>query len=108
MERQQLEAAGIEPVEVRQGPRTLSAPCKVLHALTKAGRIHNDGNPAMTWCIANAAVKEDENEHLRPVKTEPRKRIDGVVAAVTALSRLIVMPDRPRSPYAVRGVRVVG
>ena len=62
----------------------------------------------MTWCVANAAVKEDENENLRPVKTSPRKRIDGVVAAVTALSRLMVLPDRPASPYAYRGVRTVG
>lgn len=104
----QLEKAGFEAVEVRQGPRTLSAPCKVLHALTKAGRVHHDGNAAMTWCIANAAVKEDENENIRPVKTNPKKRIDGVVAAVTALSRLMVLPDRPASPYAYRGVRVIG
>jgi phage terminase large subunit-like protein len=104
----QLEKAGFEPVEVRQGPRTLSAPCKVLHALTKAGRVHHDGNQAMAWCVANAAVKEDENENLRPVKTSPKKRIDGVVAAVTALSRLMVLPDRPASPYAYRGVRTVG
>jgi phage terminase large subunit-like protein len=90
----QLEKAGFEPVEVRQGPRTLSAPCKVLHALTKARRVHHDGNHAMTWCVANAAVKEDENENIRPVKTNPKKRIDGVVAAVTALSRLMVLPER--------------
>ena len=62
----------------------------------------------MTRCVANAAVKEDENENIRPVKTNPKKRIDGVVAAVTALSRLMVLPDRPASPYAYRGVRVVG
>jgi phage terminase large subunit-like protein len=104
----QLEKAGFEPVEVRQGPRTLSAACKVLHALTKAGRVHQDGNRAMAWCVANAAVKEDENENIRPIKTSPKKRIDGVVAAVTALSRLMVLPDRPASPYTVRGVRTVG
>ena len=50
----------------------------------------------------------DEYENLRPVKTSARKRIDGVVAAVTTLSRLMVLPDRPASPYAVRRVRVVG
>ena len=104
----QLEKAGFEAVEVRQGSRTLSAPCKVLHALTKAGRVHHDGNKAMAWCVANAAVKEDENENIRPVKTNPKKRIDGVVAAVTALSRLMVLPDRPASPYGYRGVRTVG
>ncbi len=104
----QLEKAGFEPFEVRQGPRTLSAACKVLHALTRAGRVHHDGNRGMTWCVANAAVKEDENENIRPIKTSPKKRIDGVVAAVTALSRLLVLQDRAASPYAHRGVRTVG
>ena len=36
------------------------------------------------------------------------RRIDGVVAAVATLSRLMVLPDRSVSPYAYRGVRVVG
>ena len=80
----------------------------MLHALTKAGRVQHAENQPMTWCVANAAVKEDENENIRPVKTSTRKRIDGVVAAVTALSRLMVLPDRPALPYAYRGVRAVG
>lgn len=103
----QLEKAGFEMVEVRQGARTLSAPCKVLHALVKAGRVHHNGNAAMTWCVANTSVKEDENENIRPVKTRKKKRIDGVVGAVTALSQLLVLPDRPASPYKYRGVRSV-
>ena len=103
----QLEKAGFETVEVRQGARSLSTPCKVLHALTKAGRVHHDGNAAMTWCVANAAVKEDENENIRPVKTRTKKRIDGVVAAVIGLSQLLVLPERPASPYTYRGVRSV-
>ena len=104
----QLEKAGLQPVEVRQGPKTLSTACKVLHALTRARRVHHDGNRAMAWCVSNAAVKEDENENIRPMKANPKKRIDGVMAAVTALSRLMVLPDRPSSPYTTRGVRVVG
>jgi len=53
-------------------------------------------------------VKDDENENIRPIKANQRKRIDGVVAAVTALSRLMVMPGGSSSPYQNRGVRVVG
>jgi phage terminase large subunit-like protein len=104
----QLEKAGLQPVEARQGPKSLSTPCKVLHALTRARRVHHDGNKAMAWCVSNAAVKEDENENIRPVKPSPKKRIDGVVAAVTALSRVLLLPERSGSPYAARGIRVVG
>lgn len=60
----------------------------------------------MTWCVTSAAVNEDEN--IRPIKPSPTKRIDGVVAAVLAPSRLVVLPDRPTSPYAYLGVRAVG
>lgn len=55
---------------------------------------------------ANAAVMG--GEIVRPVKSNPNNRIDRVVVAVTALSWLMVLPDRPASPYAHRGVRVVG
>jgi hypothetical protein len=51
-------------------------------------------------------VKVDEN--LRPGKTSPKKRIDGVVAAVTALWLLMVLQTTTASPYAARGVRSVG
>jgi phage terminase large subunit-like protein len=104
----QLEKAGLQPVEVRQGPKSLSTACKVFHALTRARRVHHDHNKAMSWCVSNAAVKEDENENIRPIKANPKKRIDGVVAAVTALSRLMVLPERTVSPYLSRGVRTVG
>jgi phage terminase large subunit-like protein len=89
----QLEKAGLTVVEVRQGPQTLSTPCKVFHALTKARRVHHAPNEAMDWCVENVGVKEDENENIRPVKLHPKKRIDGVVAAVTALERLMRLPE---------------
>lgn len=98
----QLGKAGFRMVEVTQGPRTLSTPSKVLHALTRARRIHHARNDTMTWCVGNCGIKEDENENIRPVKRHRRKRIDGVAAMVTALQRLLTVPDRPSGPPRVR------
>jgi hypothetical protein len=49
--------------------------------------------------------------NIKPVKpggdARGTRRIDGVVAAVTALSRLMVAPEAKRSVYAERGVTVI-
>ncbi len=63
------------------------------------------------WMARPEAVPHTAG-NIEPVKpsvaAQGKQRIDGVVAAVTALSRLMVLPDRPASPYAYRGVRTVG
>jgi phage terminase large subunit-like protein len=107
-----LTAAGVQMVEVRQGYASLSGPSKLFEALVRSRRIRQDGNPVMRWCVANCEVASDPAGNIKPVKpggvAQGTRRIDGVVAAVTALSRLMVLPDRASSPYAYRGVRTVG
>jgi phage terminase large subunit-like protein len=53
----------------------------------------------MRWCVKNASVKEDPAGNIRPVKPSKTKRIDGVAATVTALSRLLVAPATRQSVY---------
>ncbi len=107
-----LMAAGVQMVEVRQGYASLSGPSKLFEALVRSGRVRQDGNPVMRWCVANCEVATDPAGNIKPVKpggaAQGTRRIDGVVAAVTALSRLVVLPDVPASPYTYRGVRSVG
>lgn len=47
--------------------------------------VRHDGNPVMTWCAANAVVKEDEAGNRKIVKRRATGRVDGVVAAVMAI-----------------------
>ena len=107
-----LVAAGVQMVEVRQGYASLSGPSKLFETLVRSGRLRHDANPVMRWCVANCEVASDPAGNIKPVKpgghAQGTRRIDGVVAAVMALSRLMVLPDRPASPYAYRGVRTVG
>jgi len=104
---QQLDKEGFTAVEVRQGMRSLSEPSKLLEVLILKKRLHQDGNEVMTWCVSNAGVVQDENGNIRPVKTNDRNRIDGVVAAVIALSRLMVLQEPKRSIYQTRGFSVL-
>ncbi|MCG3134589.1 MAG: hypothetical protein HMLKMBBP_01903 [Planctomycetes bacterium] len=107
-----LTAAGVQMVEVRQGYASLSGPSKLFEALVRSRRLRHDGNPVMRWCVANCEVATDPAGNIKPVKpggaAQGTRRIDGVVGAVTALSRLMVLGDAVRSPYAHRGVRTVG
>ena len=99
-----LQAAGFSIVEVLQNYRHLSEPSHVLEALVQGGRVTHDGNRVLRWNFENVAVRQDDAGRIRPVKPKRQaKRIDGVVATIMALSRVIVNPVRT-SVYDSRGV----
>ena len=90
-----LQDEGLTMVEMRQGARTLSEPMKHLHALVMDGRLHHDGNPALTWMVSNTMAKSDENDNIRPIKEREEMKIDGVVALIMALGRAMVTEEQP-------------
>ena len=68
----------------------------LLEALVKSKRLRHDGNPVMRWCVSNAEVATDPAGNIKPCKpgadARSTRRIDGVVALVTALARVMVLP----------------
>lgn len=88
---------GLNVVEVRQN-YNLSEACHAFEALIKAKRVIHGGNKVLRWCVENVAVKPDNAGRIQMVKPKKRtKRIDGVVATVIALSRLMLMPETKKS-----------
>jgi len=87
-------------VEVLQNYKHLSEACMVLEALIKAKRVIHGGHKVLRHHLENVAVKRDDAGRIRPVKPKKAtKHIDGIVALLIALSRLMVMPaphTRPR------------
>jgi phage terminase large subunit-like protein len=83
-------------LEIPQGFRALSAATKLVQALAIAGLMQHDGNPCMAWNIGNMAFEENAWRELRPVKMEPKKRIDGGVALIDAHAALLLTPQAPR------------
>lgn len=76
---------GIEPVKVAQNFTNFTAPMREFERLLKAGRIHHDGNPCLTWMFGNVVAKEtDDGKMMRPVKENRESKIDGAVAALLA------------------------
>jgi phage terminase large subunit-like protein len=93
-----LQTRGLKTVEVLQNYKHLSEACQVFEALVKAKRVCHGGHRLLRWCVENVAVKTDDAGRIRPVKPrKAAKRIDGVVATIIGLSRLMVMPERKKS-----------
>ncbi len=100
----------INMVEVLQNYKYMAEPCQVLEALLKTERVTHDNNKCMRWNVNCVSVKTDDAGRIRPVKPRSStKRIDGVVAMIMALGRLMVMPDvgAGRSVYEERGLLVI-
>lgn len=94
-----LSADGFQAVEVLQNYKHLSEACQVFEALVKAKRVIHGGHPLLRWNVENVAVKRDDAGRIRMVKPKKAaKRIDGVVATVMALSRLMAASPPPPAP----------
>jgi phage terminase large subunit-like protein len=89
----ELQAEGVNMVEIPQTTRNLSEPMKWMDALIISGRAHHNGDPVLAWMIANVTAKIDRNENVFPCKERPENKIDGVVAALMALGRAMAHQD---------------
>ena len=82
-------------VEIGQG-RKLSEYIKLFYALVRLRRIEHDGDPVFAWCVANAEPKHDRYENIWLEKPSGGKRIDLAIAAVMAVSQVILLPTPSR------------
>jgi phage terminase large subunit-like protein len=90
-----LDDEGLEAVIVRQNFTDMSDPMKELEAAIKGGRVHHDGNPILSWCIANVTGKfmGGSDDVVRPTKEHKDKKIDGAVGLINAIARAMHHED---------------
>ena len=81
-----LQSQGFKMVEVRQGFRTMSEPCRALEALILSGRLMHPQNVVLDWCISNCVLEIDSAGNCKPSKAKSTERIDACSALVTALA----------------------
>ena len=86
---------GLNPITITQNYTNLSDPMKELEAAIESGRFHHDGNPIMTWCIGNVVGKTvpGNDDVVRPIKEIPENKIDGAVALMMAIGRIMLSTD---------------
>lgn len=99
--------AGLDVVEVAQGPISFNAPMRRLADSVKACTLVHTGHPVLRWNVDCCSVTQDANENLKPIKPDRQrgsKRIDGVVAAIMAIDRAM----RQTGGYADLSCAVIG
>lgn len=84
---------GIDCVKFSQNLRNFNEPSKEFELLLKQGRLRHGSNPVLDWMASNVAVVTDASGNIRPVKPEhgSHKKVDGIVAAVMALGRAMLV-----------------
>jgi len=86
-----LDGAGFEMVKLAQSFGTYTEPMREFERVLKLGKIRVR-NPVLTWMASNVAVEHGPNQTRRPSKDKSQEKIDGVVAALMAISRAMVAP----------------
>ncbi|MGE3346065.1 MAG: terminase large subunit [Ramlibacter sp.] len=84
-----LLAEGAPMVEYRQTVATMSEPMKTLEALVLQGKLTHDDSPVMNWMISNVVCHLDAKDNIYPRKERPENKIDGAVALIMAIGRII-------------------
>jgi phage terminase large subunit-like protein len=86
---QRLTKRNITAVELGQTVKNLSLPMKEFESAIKAGRVHHDGNPMLTWMMSNVVAKTDAKDNIYPRKAKDEQKIDGAVASIMGIARAI-------------------
>lgn len=107
----ELEKAGLEMVAFRQGIQSFNYPTKEFEAKILTGSFRHGMNPVLRWMVDNLTVRSDTNGNIMPHKEQKMsyKKIDGVVALIMALDKLIRNEGSvpTQSVYEERGVLVL-
>lgn len=104
----QLDDEGLSPITIVQNYTNMSDPMKELEAAIVSGRFHHDGNPIMTWCISNVIGKmlPGNDDVVRPIKQGNDNKIDGAVALIMAVGRVMSPANEGRVSVYEQGVTI--
>lgn len=90
---QRLNDEGLPAVEYRQTVQNMSEPMKTLEAMILDKSIQHDADPVLAWMVSNVVAHTDAKENIYPRKEYPDNKIDGVVAAIMAIGRMIATTE---------------
>lgn len=104
---QELEGEGLTMVPMGQGFASMSAPTKEFLTRILGKTLWHGGDPVLRWMAGNVQVKQDAAANLKPDKSASTEKIDGIVAAIMGLDRVIRHEQAAPSVYEERGLIVL-
>ena len=104
----QLDDEGLSPITIVQNFTNMSDPMKELEAAILSGRFHHDGNPIMSWCISNVVGRHlpGSDDIVRPTKQHTDNKIDGAVALIMAIGRVMLPTAKEEASVYEQGVGI--
>jgi len=84
---------GVECVEVVQNWGNMSWVSKEFEILAKMGLFASNNNPVLAWNVINAVVHIGPSGNYKPDKIKSAEKIDGLIAVLIALNRLLSGDD---------------
>ena len=93
----QLEGDGFEMIGFGQGFASMAAPTKEFERRVLEGTLNHGNNPVMRWMASNITVEQDAAGNIKPSKKKSTERIDGIVATIMTLGRVMLQDDIPES-----------
>jgi len=98
-----LDDEGLNPVSITQNYQNMSDGMKELEAAINCGRFDDDGNPIMSDSVMNVVAKylPGNDDVMRPIKEHPDSKIDGAVALIMAIGRVMAGAEAEPQPEII-------
>ena len=84
-----LMSEGVPVVEIAPNVMNFSEPMKELDAKIQSKTIVHNGDPVMTWMISNVVSRRDRKDNDYPNKESFENKIDGPVALIMCMNRVM-------------------
>lgn len=90
---------------VSQNLLNLADATRYMEDLLMNERLYHDGNPVMSWMMANVEMVFDSNQNYKPSRKNETKKIDGVMSTLDAIKLKIKFfeADEEESPVVFFG-----
>lgn len=97
---------GFNVVKHAQSFAAMNSPCRAFEELIIEGRLSHGDDPVLEWMADNVTVLVNGGGEMRIVKDKSGDRVDGIVAAVMGVGRLLIAPEPFKFVYDEMGVYV--
>ena len=87
---------GLKLEPFAQNIGNFNSPTKEFERLILSGKVVIDDNPINRYCLRNVYLKPDSNGNVRPLKSNEKNKIDGVIAMLLALAVYIQLKSQVR------------
>lgn len=103
---QDLDNDGFEMVKFGQTMNNFRFPMEITESLVLSQRLEHDDHEILRWNMANAIAVYDGNGNSKIRKDLSKFRVDGAVAALMAIGKLLTMEEEEEFVYNSRGLYV--